>query len=98
MNNPRLELPTEGPLNWRESLAERLLLECLDARTSLRAITPAQLETAQLLAKGYTSAEVGRRQGIARGTVELHLAQALQRLDLHTRVELCVMVAKAGLS
>lgn len=98
MENDRLQVPTEGPLNWREELSERLFRECLEAREELLKVTPRQLEVGQFFAKGLTALEVGAHLDITRETAELHLASALKRLGLTRRVEFCVLIAKAGLS
>lgn len=83
---------------WMVALADRLVTEAIEARKTLAALSPKQMEVAKLLAKGFTSNEVGELLKMERGTVDNHVYHALRTLDLRWRAELIVMVAKAGLS
>lgn len=51
-------------------------------------LTPREQEVASLLAYGHTNASIGQRLGISIRTVEMHRANALQKLGLRRRSEL----------
>lgn len=65
--------------NWLPASAEGTARERLSAR---------ELEVAELVGKGMTNVEIGRVLGISRRTVATHLANAYQRLGIHSRAAL----------
>jgi DNA-binding NarL/FixJ family response regulator len=60
------------------------------AATAKDQLTATQLKVAELVAKGLTSAEIGRQLYISRRTVEGHLAKIYASLGVHSRVELAL--------
>ena len=57
------------------------------------ALTPTEVEVAQLAAQGLTNPEIGEKMFIARGTVKVHLAHIYAKLDIRNRSELTALVA-----
>jgi two-component system, NarL family, nitrate/nitrite response regulator NarL len=63
----------------------------------LNRLTPRQLEIAELVAHGYTNAEVANRLEIKEGTVKAHLHTLYEKLGIEGRLELALFIAR-GLS
>ena len=60
----------------------------LDAERHRRAtpqLTPRQRELLQLVAAGYTNAQIARRLGLSEGTVRKHLENTYARLNVSSR-------------
>jgi DNA-binding CsgD family transcriptional regulator len=62
----------------------------------VRSLTPRQREIARLIARGCSNATIARVLVITPGTVANHVAQILNRLDVHNRSQVAVMVAQAA--
>lgn len=60
----------------------------IDDRPRLDALTPRQLEIAQLAATGRTNAQIARMLSISVNTVKLRLKQVFERLGVNNRTEL----------
>jgi DNA-binding NarL/FixJ family response regulator len=56
-----------------------------------------QREVALLVAAGRTNRQIARALGITEKTVEVHLSQAMRRIDAHNRSEVAIHVVDAGL-
>jgi DNA-binding CsgD family transcriptional regulator len=63
-------------------------------RTGAVDLTARQSQLLQLVASGYTNAQIGRRLGISANTVRKHLENVFERLDVHSRT---AAVTRAGL-
>jgi len=61
------------------------------------ALTPRQLEIAQLVARGLSNKEIAQSTGIAVDTVENHIRQAAERIEIggRPRHKLTVFVLNA---
>jgi DNA-binding NarL/FixJ family response regulator len=66
---------------------ERLLAE----------LKPRELEVLQLLAMGLDTALMSRQLGIAPHTVEWHLRYAIEKLEVHSKLQAVVAAARLGL-
>ncbi len=55
------------------------------------ALTPAQRQVAELVAEGFTNAEVAERLFVSPETVKAHLSHAYARLGVHSRREVRAM-------
>lgn len=86
------------PEETEQALRERLFAECEYARGELDKLSPRQIEVAVHIAKGFNFAEVGEMLGISKNGVNAHVWRALTILEIKSRVELSVLVAKAGLA
>jgi two-component system, NarL family, response regulator NreC len=63
-------------------------------RDSLLSLTRREQEVLELLALGYTNAEVAAALGVALRTVEAHRTHVTQKLGLHSRADLVRFVAE----
>jgi PAS domain S-box-containing protein len=60
-------------------------------------LTSRQLEVLRLVAQGHRSREIADRLGISDKTVEVHRAQLLERLGVHSTIEALRLALEAGL-
>jgi DNA-binding NarL/FixJ family response regulator len=63
------------------------------ALAGVDALTPAEHRVATLAAHGYNNREIAEQLYITRRTVETHLTHAFQKLDIHGRCELPVLLS-----
>ncbi|MDQ4491641.1 LuxR C-terminal-related transcriptional regulator [Sinomonas sp. ASV486] len=84
---------------WREG--ERLSMA--DAAAALRAhdggrspsaLTPRELEVAELVRRGHTNGSIARRLGVSERTVENHVAHATAKLGVRNRAALAAWAAE----
>lgn len=68
-----------------------------EAAAALEQLTERELEVARLLAAGLTNAEIARQTYCSEATVKTHLGRATTKLGLENRVQLAVLVERAGL-
>jgi DNA-binding CsgD family transcriptional regulator len=59
--------------------------------TRASALTPAETQIAELVARGYTNPQIAKELLISRRTVQAHLAHIFTKLGLRSRVELAVL-------
>ena len=55
---------------------------------SVEALTPRELDVLRLLAKGYTNRQIADVLSVSTRTVDGHRANLMDKLGLHSRVEL----------
>lgn len=60
-------------------------------------LTPREHQILCHLAEGHSNKTIGKRLGIADGTVKLHVKAILRKLDVHSRVEAAVIAVERGL-
>lgn len=65
---------------------------------SIARLTERQKECLRLVARGYTSKEIGRQVGISPATVDNHVRAALDTLQVESRAEAARMLAAAEAS
>lgn len=70
-----------------DSLAER----------AVRHLSERELAVARSVARGHTNREIAHELYISETTVKTHIAAAQNKLGVRTRVEVAVLVARAGL-
>jgi DNA-binding NarL/FixJ family response regulator len=63
----------------------------------LEDLTTREMEVLELLAHGYTNAEIAAQLVISRGTAKTHVARVLQKLDLRDRVQAVIFAYEHGL-
>jgi DNA-binding CsgD family transcriptional regulator len=66
------------------------------ASASSESLTPRELEILGLVAEGYTNGEVARILWIASRTVNKHLENAYEKLDVHTRTAAVAAIRRAS--
>lgn len=62
-------------------------LHWLESRPVLPRLTPRQSQVLDLIARGYTNAEIGAELHVTEHTVEFHVRHLLQKLDARNRME-----------
>ncbi|MDQ0425562.1 response regulator [Cellulomonas iranensis] len=67
-----------------------------DAREKVRTLTERELEIAHAVAEGLSNAEIARRVFVSEATVKTHLARAMDKVGVGSRVQLAVLVDRAG--
>jgi len=60
-------------------------------------LTPREHQILCHLVEGHSNKTIGKRLGIADGTVKLHVKAILRKLDVHSRVEAAVIAVERGL-
>ncbi|MCB9737878.1 MAG: response regulator transcription factor [Deltaproteobacteria bacterium] len=74
--------------------AELDALADAEAQAAAARLTEREREVFVLIARGCTNAEAGELLGIAAGTVKLHRARVMQKLEVHSVAELARMHAR----
>jgi DNA-binding NarL/FixJ family response regulator len=65
---------------------------------ALASLTDRETEVLRLVAKGLTAKQAAERLGVSHRTVENHVQNTLQKLQLHNRVELARYAVERGLT
>jgi two-component system, NarL family, response regulator NreC len=60
-------------------------------------LTSSEREVLRMVAEGLTNPEIATRLGISLGTVETHLSDVMQKLDLHTQADLIRFALRRGI-
>ena len=60
-------------------------------------LSPRELETVCLIAKGCSNKEIARSLNIAETTVKIHFQHILRKLNLSSRVQVAVFASAEGL-
>jgi two-component system response regulator NreC len=68
-----------------------------DDQTGVETLTPREVEVLRLIAQGYTNRQIADLLALSVRTVESHRAHVMEKLNLHSRVELVRYAAKHGL-
>lgn len=76
------------------SLLRQMGVSAIPRAGSQDALTPRENEVLQLLGKGLTNREIGKRLVVSPKTVEHHVSQILAKLGAHTRAEAAAMAAR----
>ncbi len=61
-------------------------------------LSPRERQVLQLVARGYTNAEIARALVISENTVKTHLRRIMEKLGVHNRAQLAALAAQYGLS
>jgi DNA-binding NarL/FixJ family response regulator len=82
-----------------QTLATHLLVRALASESQrehlhgcLSVLTPRELEVAQLISAGYTNRQIAQTLVISLLTVKTHVRRSLEKLDLHSKAELRVLL------
>jgi DNA-binding NarL/FixJ family response regulator len=59
-------------------------------------LTEREIEVLDLLARGHSDADIGRRMGISARTVAFHVAEARERLGAATRIQAVLAAIRDG--
>lgn len=59
-------------------------------------LTPREIQTARLLAEGYTNSLIGTALGVSEHTAKFHVASLMKKLGVSTRTEVAVITSRAG--
>jgi DNA-binding CsgD family transcriptional regulator len=70
----------------------------VDSRGAIARLTERQKECLRLVARGYTSKEIGRQVGISPATVDNHVRAALDTLQVESRAEAARLLVAAEAS
>ena len=65
--------------------------------TSHRRLTPRELDVLELVAAGYSTAEIARMLWITEDTVRTHIKRTLARLEARTRAHAVAIAFREGL-
>jgi len=65
-------------------------------RSGWEALTETERVVADLVAEGLSNPQIGARMYLSRRTVQDHVSSILTKLDIVSRVELAVLVARRG--
>jgi two-component system response regulator FixJ len=60
-------------------------------------LTPRELEVMILIAKGFSSKEIGKQLNISNRTIDVHRAKLMDKMEATDLAELTVMVMHCGL-
>lgn len=83
------------PAMTRSLLGERVSHSALEESTST--LTSRELDVLRLIAQGFTNRQIADKLTLSIRTVESHRANLMEKLDLHSRVELVRYATKRGL-
>ena len=90
-----------GDLYVEPSMVRALLSDSLKPITQQRELaeplTPREKEVLQLIVQGYTNRQIGKELNISMRTVEGHRSNLVEKLGLHSRVELVRYARQHGL-
>jgi DNA-binding NarL/FixJ family response regulator len=73
------------------------IINALNARLPLHALTDRQIEVLKLVTEGHRSREVAKRLGLSIKTVESHRSEIMKRLRIHDVVSLVRYAIRVGL-
>jgi DNA-binding NarL/FixJ family response regulator len=76
---------------------EHYLAQRRDTDHELECLTPRQTEVLQLVAQGNKTKEIARKLDISVKTVEMHRAQLMEALDLHSIADLVRFAIRMGM-
>lgn len=86
-----------GEVYVAPALAWGMLREMRTPRTSpYDELTEREREVLELVAEGLSNAEVGERLGLAEKTIKHHMTNILGKLQVRSRVEAALLVARQG--
>jgi two-component system response regulator NreC len=71
--------------------------ESLMGGSSLDALTPKERQVLRLIGEGLGNREIGERLGLSIHTIETHRKHVMEKLDLHSTVELVRYAVRVGL-
>ena len=60
-------------------------------------LTSSEREVLRMVAEGLTNPEIATRLGISAETVETHLSNVMNKLDLHTQADLIRFALRRGI-
>jgi DNA-binding NarL/FixJ family response regulator len=80
------------------ALASRLLREAKELRDELRVLNLTEMQIATYAAKGFENLQIEKLMGLSVHTIADHFKRINRKLGINSKLELAVMVAKAGLS
>ena len=90
-----------GDLYVEPSMVRALLSDSLkpaiEQREVVEPLTPREKEVLQLIVQGYTNRQIGEELNISMRTVEGHRSNLVEKLGLHSRVELVRYARQHGL-
>ena len=87
-----------GPVAARPRPAKLASAVGAGSHPRLLALTPRELEVAQLIAEGLTNRQIGQRLFIAERTVDTHVGRILTKLSCATRSQVAAMVAGSAIN
>jgi DNA-binding NarL/FixJ family response regulator len=73
------------------------IMAALQARATLRDLSPRQLEVLRLVAQGFTTREIARRLKLSAKTVDTHRGELMKRLGIHDAIGLVRFALRRGL-
>jgi two-component system, NarL family, response regulator NreC len=85
------------PAMTRALLKNLVVQPTSNKRGSAESLTPREIETLRLLAKGHTNRQIADALNVSVRTVEGHRANLMSKLELHSRVELTSYAEEHGL-
>lgn len=83
------------PAMTRSLLGESASLSASEENTST--LTAREMDVLRLIAQGFTNRQIADKLSLSIRTVESHRANLMEKLDLHSRVELVRYATKRGL-
>lgn len=95
--NRALQCFVGSQVDLGDSNSPGLLARRSNAADRIASLTPRQLEVLELMAEGLPSKRIAERLQIALGTVEIHRADVLHRLDVATSGEAIRLAIEAGI-
>ena len=91
---------SRGEVYLHPSLAKLLVKDYLEEETRedrLDGLTARELEVLELVAEGLTNREIGQQLSISHKTVARHRENIMEKLNLHSRVELVKYAIRKGI-
>ncbi len=80
------------------ALARRLLREAKEIRAELNVLTFTEMEIARYSGKGFENQQIGQLLGLSVHTIADHMKRINRKLGIVSKLELAVMVTKAGIA